>query len=141
MRIPLIAGNWKMNTTVAEAVSLVQRLRPALAGITGVEQVVCPPFVSLDAVGRALEGSPILVGAQDVFWEDKGAYTGEVSPLMLAALCRSVIVGHSERRQYFGVTDDIVNRQIQACVRNNLSPIMCVGESLAEREAGLTETV
>ena len=141
MRIPLIAGNWKMNTTVAEAVSLVQRLRPALAGITGVEQVVCPPFVSLDAVGRALEGSPILVGAQDVFWEDKGAYTGEVSPLMLAALCRSVIVGHSERRQYFGVTDAIVNRQIRALIPHRLQPIMCVGETLAEYEAGETAAV
>jgi triosephosphate isomerase len=141
IRVPLIAGNWKMNTTVAEAVALVKAMRPELERISGVEQVVCPPFVSLDAVHRALEASPILVGAQDVFWEDKGAYTGEVSPVMLAPLCRYVIVGHSERRQYFGVTDDIVNRQIQACVRNNLSPIMCVGESLAEREAGLTETV
>lgn len=141
MRIPLIAGNWKMNTTVTEAVALVQQLRPRLASIAGVEQVVCPPFVSLGAVGQALEGSPILVGAQDVFWEEKGAYTGEVSALMLAPLCRYVIVGHSERRQYFGVTDETVNRQIRTLVPHRLQPIMCVGETLAEYEAGETGLV
>src|SRR6185437_13993197 len=141
MRIPLIAGNWKMNTTVNEAVALVKGMRPRLTAIAGVEQVVCPPFVSLDAVHRALEGSPILVGAQDVFWEEKGAYTGEVSPSMLAPLCRYVIVGHSERRQYFGVTDETVNRQIRALVPHRLQPIMCVGETLTEYEAGETGAV
>src|SRR5579884_283214 len=141
MRIPLVAGNWKMHTTVAEAVALVQQMQPRLEHITGVEQVVCPPFVSLDAVHRVLQASPILVGAQNVFWEDKGAYTGEVSPPMLAPLCRYVIVGHSERRQYFGVTDDVVNRQIRALIPHRLAPIMCVGESLAENEAGQTARV
>lgn len=141
MRIPLIAGNWKMHTTVDEALALVQKMQPHLEKIEGVEQVICPPFVSLDAVHRLLQASPILVGAQDVFWEDKGAYTGEVSPPMLAPLCRYVIVGHSERRQYFGVTDEIVNRQIRAIVPHRLAPIMCVGESLAENEAGQTARV
>lgn len=141
MRVPLIAGNWKMNTTVDEAVALVQQLRPRLERITGVEQVVCPPFVSLDAVHRALEASPILVGAQNVFWEEKGAYTGEISPPMLAPLCSYVIVGHSERRQYFGATDETVNRQIRASVPHRLAPIMCVGETLAEYEAGRTAQV
>lgn len=141
MRIPLIAGNWKMNTTVDEAVALVEQVRVRLEQIGGVEQVVCPPFVSLDALHRLLQASPILVGAQDVFWEDKGAFTGEVSPPMLAPLCRYVIVGHSERRQYFGVTDEIVNRQIRAIIPHRLSPIMCVGESLAEYEAGQTSDI
>lgn len=141
MRIPLIAGNWKLNTTVAEGIALVQAMQPRLEQITGVEQVVCPPFVSLDAIHRLLETSPILVGAQNVFWEEKGAYTGEISPVMLAPLCQYVILGHSERRQYFGVTDEIVNRQIRACVPHQLQPIVCVGESLAEREAGLTNVV
>ncbi|HLG50862.1 MAG TPA: triose-phosphate isomerase [Chloroflexota bacterium] len=141
MRIPLIAGNWKMHTTVDEAVALVQAMRPRLEAVRGVEQVVCPPFVSLDAVHRLLEASPVLVGAQDVFWEEKGAYTGAISPLMLAPLCRYVIVGHSERRQYFGVTDEIVNRQIRAMIPHRLAPILCVGETLSENEAGLTEIV
>jgi len=140
-RLPLIAGNWKMNTTVAEAVTLVRAMRTELERITGVEQVVCPPFVSLDAVHRELEASPIQVGAQDVFWEDKGAYTGEISPVMLAPLCRYVIIGHSERRQYFGETDEIVNRKLRASLQHRLSPIMCVGETLAEREAGQTDLI
>jgi triosephosphate isomerase len=130
-----------MNTTVAEAVALVSAMRPRLESISGVEQVVCPPFVSLDAVHRLLEGSPIEVGAQSVFWEDKGAFTGEISPVMLAPLCRYVIIGHSERRQYFGVTDEMVNKSIRACLRHGLRPIMCVGESLAENESGQTATI
>jgi triosephosphate isomerase len=140
-RTPLIAGNWKMNLTVAEAVALVNAMRPRLESIAGVELVVCPPFVSLEAVRALLDGSLILIGAQNVFWEDKGAYTGEVSPLMLAPLCRYVIIGHSERRQYFSITDELVNRQIQACLRHGLQPIMCVGESLAQYEDGETDSV
>jgi triosephosphate isomerase (TIM) len=141
VRIPLIAGNWKMNFTVAEALTFVESMRSRLEAMTGVEQVVCPPFVSIDPVHRLLQASPVLVGAQNVFWEEKGAFTGEVSPLMLAPLCRYVIVGHSERRQYFGVTDEIVNRQVRACLRHHLRPIMCVGESLAQYENGETEVV
>ncbi len=140
-RVPLIAGNWKLNLTVAEAVRLVELMRPRLEAVDGVEQVVCPSFVCLAPVSQLLQASPIEVGAQSVFWEEKGAYTGEVSPLMLAPLCRYVIVGHSERRQYFGVTDEIVNRQIRAMGPHRLQPILCVGESLAENEAGLTESV
>jgi triosephosphate isomerase len=140
-RIPLIAGNWKMNTTVAEALGLVEAMRPRLESISGVEQVLCPPFVSLEPIHRFLDASPILLGAQNVFWEDKGAFTGEVSPKMLAPLCQYVIVGHSERRQYFGVTDEIVNRQIRASVPHRLQPIMCVGETLTEYEAGDTQHV
>jgi triosephosphate isomerase len=130
-----------MNTTVAEGIALVATIQSRLEAISGVEQVICPPFVSLDALHRLLEGSPISIGAQNVFWLDKGAYTGEISPLMLAPLCAYVIIGHSERRQYFGVTDDIVSRQIRACVPHGLKPILCVGESLAEYENGQTEQV
>ncbi len=140
-RIPLVAGNWKMNLTVTEALALVEAMRPRLEAIAGVEQVVCPPFVSLDALHRLLEASPILVGAQNVFWEEKGAFTGEVSPPMLAPLCSYVIVGHSERRQFFGVTDEIVNRQVRAVIPYRLQPIVCVGESLAQYENGETEAV
>jgi triosephosphate isomerase len=140
-RLPLIAGNWKMYTTTAEAVSLATAMRARLEQIGGVEQVLCPPFVSLDRLHQLLATSPILLGAQNVFWEDRGAFTGEISPPMLAPLCRYVIVGHSERRQYFGVTDEIVNRTLRACVPHGLQPILCIGESLAENEAGRTESV
>ena len=138
MRVPIIAGNWKMNTTVAEAISLAGAMRPGLEAVVGVERVLCPPFISLAALREALAGSPIQVGAQHVFWEEKGAYTGEVSPGMLAPLCQYVIVGHSERRQYFGETDETVNRKIKAALKHGLKPIVCVGENLAQREAGQT---
>lgn len=140
-RKPLIAANWKMNLSVADGVALVNAMRPRLEETTGVETVVCPPFISIDAIHRALESSSILVGAQNVYWADRGAYTGEVSPTMLAPLCRYVIIGHSERRQFFGVTDDIVNRQIRAIIPHQLQPIFCVGETLDEYEAGSTTQV
>ncbi|HLZ08551.1 MAG TPA: triose-phosphate isomerase [Chloroflexota bacterium] len=140
-RLPLLAANWKMNLTVADGVALVEGLRPRLESTPGVEIVICPPFVSILAISSALASSPILVGAQDVYWADRGAYTGEVSPPMLAPFCRYVIVGHSERRQFFGVTDDIVNRQIRAMLPHRLRPIMCVGETLSENEAGHTADV
>ena len=141
MRMPLIAGNWKMNTTVSEAVKLVGEMRPLLEPINNVEKVVCPPFVSLSAVRETLRGSSVKLGAQNMYFEEKGAYTGEVSPLMLAGLCEYVILGHSERRQYFGETNEIINKKVRTALKNGLKPILCVGESLAQYEAGKTEAV
>jgi triosephosphate isomerase len=141
MRIPFIAGNWKMNTTVAEAEKLVFEMLDKMDRIEGVEKVVCPPFVSLVAISMMLEGSSIKLGAQNMYFETKGAYTGEISPLMLRELCEFVILGHSERRWYFGETDEIVNKKVKAALANRLKPILCVGERLAENEAGKTEEV
>ncbi len=141
MRIPMIAGNWKMNTTVSEAVELVSKMRSGLDEIANVEKVICPPFVSLAAVNELIKGSSIKLGAQNLYFEEKGAYTGEISPLMLAELCEFVIIGHSERRQYFGESGDIVNRKVKAALKANLKPILCVGEKLEENEAGRTEEV
>ena len=141
MRTPIIAGNWKMYKTVEESVALVKAMRPALEAIGGIETVVCPPFLSLPHVAEALRGSTIGVGAQDMFWKDEGAYTGEVSPLMLKPFCRYVILGHSERRQYFGETDETVNLKVKAALAHGLIPIVCVGENLAQNEAGQTQEV
>ena len=141
MRTPIIAGNWKMNKNVAEAVELVSALRESTAAIEKVEMVVCPPFVCLTAVKEALAGSKIGLGAQNVYWEEKGAFTGEISPLMLKGLVTYVIIGHSERRQYFGETDATVNKRVRAALAHGLTPIMCVGETLAQREAGETSAV
>ncbi|MFM8320471.1 MAG: triose-phosphate isomerase [Chloroflexota bacterium] len=141
MRKPLVAGNWKMFKTVAEARLLVSELVPALQGIEGVEKVICPPFTALLAVAALLEGTEIGLGAQNMHWELSGAYTGEVAPPMLAELCHYVILGHSERRTYFGETDETVNRKVQAALAHGLTPIVCVGETLAENEAGRTAEV
>jgi len=141
MRIPFVAGNWKMNTTVTEAEKLVLEMLEKLDRIEGVEKVLCPPFVSLVAVSMMLQGSSIKLGAQNMYFEAKGAYTGEISPLMLSELCEFVILGHSERRWYFGETDEIVNRKVKAALANKLKPILCVGERLEENEAGKTEEV
>ena len=141
MRVPMIAGNWKMNTTVSEAVKLVGEMRPLLDPIGNVEKVVCPPFVSLTAVREILKGSSVKLGAQNMHFEDKGAFTGEISPLMLTGLCEYVILGHSERRQYFGETNEIINKKVRAALKAGLKPILCVGESLAQYEAGKTEAV
>jgi triosephosphate isomerase len=141
MRIPLIAGNWKMNTTIAEATTLVWEMLTELNSIENVEKVFCPPFVSLAAVAETLKGSRIKLGAQNMHFAEKGAYTGEVSPPMLAGLCSYVIVGHSERRQYFNDTDEIVNKKLKAALRYGLTPILCIGEKLEENTAGRTADV
>jgi triosephosphate isomerase (TIM) len=141
MRIPFVAGNWKMNTTATEAERLVLEMLEKLDRIEGVEKVLCPPFVSLVAISMMLQGSSIKLGAQNMHFEAKGAYTGEISPLMLRELCEFVILGHSERRWYFGETDEIINKKVKAALANKLKPILCVGERLEENEAGKTEEV
>ena len=141
MRIPIVAGNWKMNKNVTEAVELVRALREATSDVDKVEIVVCPPFVALAAVKDALAGSRIGLGAQNMHWEEKGAFTGEVSALMLMGLVQYVIIGHSERRQFFGETDETVNKRVKAALAHGLIPIMCVGETLTQREAGETAAV
>ncbi len=141
MRKPFVAGNWKMYKTVAEARHLVSELVPALQAVSGVEKVICPPFTALMAVSALLEGTDIGLGAQNMHWENAGAYTGEISPAMLAELCKYVILGHSERRAYFGETDASVNRKVKAALEHALTPIVCVGETLAEYDAGLTSEV
>lgn len=142
MRTPNIAGNWKMYKTEEEAVQLVSDLKQRLKDVTGVKVVICPPFTALSSVKRALENSSILLGAQNMHWEEKGAFTGEVSPTMLlTAGCKYVIIGHSERRGYFFETDQSVNMKIKSALKFNLSPIICVGEKLEEREANKTQAV
>lgn len=141
-RKPVIAGNWKMFNTTGEAVELVQALIPLTAHLPEREIVICPPFTALSTVKPLLAGSNIKLGAQNVHWEEKGAYTGEISPAMLKdAGCEYIIIGHSERRQYFAETDENVNRKLKATLAVKLIPIICVGESLSEREAGITSTV
>lgn len=141
MRTPIIAGNWKMYNTIAEARHLVSEMVPGLQAIKSVEKVLCPPFTSLLAVRSLLEGTEIGLGGQDVYWETSGAFTGEVSPTMLAELCQYVIIGHSERRAYFGESDVSVNRKVHASLAHRLKPIVCVGETLDENEAGKTTEV
>ncbi len=141
MRMPMIAGNWKMNTTVREAVELVGKMRFELDHIDNVDKVLCPPFVSLDAIKKRLEGSTIKLGAQDLYYEEKGAFTGAISPQMVADLCDYVIVGHSERRQYFNETIEIVDKKVKAALKVGLKPILCIGESAGENKAGKTEEV
>ena len=138
MRRPIIAGNWKMNKTPSEAVSLINELKP-LVKDAEVEVVVCVPFVCIPAASKALEGSNIKLGAQNMHWEEKGAYTGEVAPGMLKELgVEYVIIGHSERRQYFAETDETVNKKIKSALKHGLLPIVCVGETLSQREEGIT---
>ncbi|MEI8241824.1 MAG: triose-phosphate isomerase [bacterium] len=143
MRTKIVAGNWKMNKTAAEGAALIAGIRQELGeGACPVEVVVCPPFTGLEAAARALGGSKIALGAQNMHWEAPGAVTGEICASMLLDLgVRHVILGHSERRTFFGETDAMVNRRARAALAAGLTPIVCVGETLAEREAGRTENV
>lgn len=141
-RKPLIAGNWKMYKTGPQAAELAKKLESLVSDIVDVDVMVAPPFTALGMVAEILRESVIHVGGQDVFWEEEGAYTGEISASMLkAAGCTYVIIGHSERRQYFGETNATVNRKARAALRGGLIPVVCVGESEAEREAGQTFSV
>jgi triosephosphate isomerase len=130
-----------MHTTVRTAAGLCQALLDGIDGVKGVEKVICPPFPFLALAQQALAGSSLKVGAQNVFWEDKGAFTGEVSPPMLADLCEYVIIGHSERRKYFGETDETVNRRLKGALGQGLRPIFCIGETAEERQAARTNQV
>lgn len=157
MRTPLIAGNWKMNMTIAEGVALVNELKEALQGVEGANAAVCVPFTLLKPIADTLVGSNIALGAQDMFWEAKGAFTGQISGAMLKDVgCKYVIIGHSERRGRFGVlpagwsdelllafgdNDSVVNRKVHAVFANGLTPIMCCGETISEREQGITDKV
>ena len=138
-RKPLIAGNWKMFKTIPEAKALVEGLKNSLKGVSDTEVLVCPPFTALFTVAETLKGSNISVGSQNLYWEKKGAFTGEISPDMLTdAGCKYAVVGHSERRQYFAETDETVNKRMKAAFAAGLVPVVCIGETLSERESGTT---
>jgi len=142
MRIPLVMGNWKMHGTVAESRDLAQAVRDGLKRPRGVDVAICPSFTALAAVSEILAGSPVALGAQNCHWEDKGAFTGEISPAMLTDLgCQFVLLGHSERRHVFRETDEEVNKKLGAARRHGLLPVLCVGETAEERRQGLTFTV
>ena len=142
MRTPVIAGNWKMYKTARQAAETIRSLAELVKGVQGVEVVICPPFTALAAAVEAAKGSPVAIGAQDCYWEKEGAFTGQVAVPMIADLgCSHCIVGHSERRQFFGETDATVDKKIEAVLANGLDCIACVGETLAEREAGQTFAV
>jgi len=141
-RKPVIAGNWKMYKTGSEAKSFITELQGKIAGVLGVEVVVAPPFTALSQAAEAIKGSAIGLSAQNLHWEDQGAFTGEIAPTMLKEIgCGYVIIGHSERRQFFGESDESVNRKVKAALKHGLVPIMCVGETLAEREGGKIQEV
>ncbi|NLB41509.1 MAG: triose-phosphate isomerase [Clostridiales bacterium] len=141
MRGPIIAGNWKMNKTPEEAAAMVKKLAPLVKN-SEVDVVICAPYVALQAVKEAAAGTNVKVGAQNMHWEESGAYTGEVSPTMLNAIgMEYVIIGHSERREYFAETDETVNKKVHSAFAHNLIPIVCVGETLEQREKGVTRTL
>jgi triosephosphate isomerase (TIM) len=140
MRTPIIAGNWKMNKTAAESVAFVNEIKDALNQIEGVDIAFCPPAINIPGLAEALKGTKIGVGAQNMYFEEKGAFTGELAPNMITPFCQYVILGHSERRAYFGETDEGVNKKIKAALAHNLTPIICVGETLEQNEAGETQS-
>ena len=141
MRKPFVAGNWKMNKTAEGARALIAELLPGMQAVTNVERVVCPPFTAVMALANMLTGTEIGLGAQNLHWEAQGAFTGEIAPAMVKEFCQYVIIGHSERRTYFGETDSTVNKKVKAALAVGLVPIVCVGETLAEYEGGRTGEV
>jgi triosephosphate isomerase len=140
MRKRVLAGNWKMNKTVAEAVALVKAMKDELCRLDSVDRVLCPPFMAIPDVARLVAGTGLGVGAQNMYWKDAGAFTGEISPLMVKEFCSYVIIGHSERREHFGESDESVNLKLKAALAHGLTPIVCVGETLALRQEGQTES-
>jgi triosephosphate isomerase len=141
MRRPILAGNWKMHMTITEATDFVRKIRRGLNDVRGVDRVLCPTFTTLSTVKELLSATQIGLGAQNMHWEEEGAYTGEISPRMVQELCQYVILGHSERRAYFGETDEQVNRKIKAALAHDLTPIVCVGETEEQHDAEQTEEV
>ncbi len=141
-RKPLIAGNWKMHKTVNETLAYIEAFKPLVADVSDRDVMIAPPFIALDAAEKALEGSNVALGAQNCHWKDEGAFTGEISPRMLADIgVTYVIVGHSERRHIFGETDEMIRQKIEAVLKHEMIPILCIGETLEEREAGKTLAV
>jgi len=141
MRKPFVAGNWKMNKTVEQASLLVADVLPGLQSMQKIEKVLCPPFPALMVVSQMTAGTAIGLGAQNMHWEEAGAFTGEVAPAMVKEFCNYVIIGHSERRQFFAETDATVNKKVKAALKQGLTPIVCVGETLEENEAGRTAEI
>jgi triosephosphate isomerase len=141
MRKKIVAGNWKMNKTVADARQLVSELIPGLSAVKGVDRVLCPPYTAIFPIMEMVKDTEIELGAQNLYWEESGAFTAEVAPAMLAELCQYVIIGHSERRQYFGETDEMVNKRVKAALKVGLKPIVCIGETLEENRSGKTDAV
>ena len=141
MRIPLVAGNWKMNKNIAETRELISAMAETLNQIKNVEKILCPPFISLQTAHELLKNTEIGLGAQNMYWEEKGAFTGEVSASMIKELCKYIILGHSERRAYFGETDESVNKKLLSAQKFDLTPIVCVGETLEQYESNQTSEV